>query len=137
MSVTFEAGTSIWSEDFQADLLTATSPEELAVNMANGNAARVTEALGIVLDSEWCGEMAAEGFLGRVLMALALSPADEGMPSFEMKAGDDAGIFGIIDENGPRVIQGARRPCYLQDRLTELHELADWAVSNGALIMWA
>ncbi|QGH75334.1 hypothetical protein I5G61_gp86 [Mycobacterium phage Quesadilla] len=116
MSVTFTAAGVPQDEDGFG---------ELDVNMSNSNAARVAEALGFSLDPDWCGEMDAEAFLGRVLMALAVSPADEGMPSFEV-AGP-----------GARMIEGARRPGYLQDRLAQLHELALWARAHSTPIWWS
>lgn len=55
--------------------------------------------------------MAAEDFLGRVLVALAISPVDEGMPSHTLQPGDDAGVlFGTVREGGPTIVAGARRP---------------------------
>lgn len=113
-------------------------PNPLEVNMCNGNAVRVAEALGIDLDADgWCGGTSAEDFQGRVVMALALSPVDEGMPSFQLAPGDNAGIFGVVQEGGPRIIQGARRPGYLQERLGQLHELAQWATANEAEVQWS
>ena len=101
------------------------APEDLIINMCNGNAVRVTEALGIDLEDEgWCGSMSAKDFLGRVVMALALAPVDEGMPSY-----DHVGP-------GARMIEGARRPGYLQERLGQLHELAQWAVANEAEVWY-
>lgn len=107
----------------------AGSPDDLDVNMSNSNAARVCESLGISLDPDWCGDMPADDFMGRVLMALALSPADEGMPSYEHVTGPGTA----------RMIEGARRPGYLQERLTQLHALASWAWANDrtALVSWA
>lgn len=137
MSVTFDAATRRFCPEFDADLLIACpEADDLAVNMANGNAAQVCAALGIDLAAEgWCGSLPAADFLGRVLLALAISPADEGMPSHDLQPGDDAGpLLGIVGEGGPRIIQGARHPGYLQDRLTQLRELADWAVAHDAEI---
>jgi len=98
--------------------------DDLDVNMCNRNAAQVCDALGFSLDPDWCGEMEAKDFQGRVLLALAISPADEGMPSYE-HAGP-----------GARMIEGARRPGYLQERLGQLHELAEWAIANDAVVSW-
>lgn len=113
---------------------------EYEVNMSNSNAVRVAESLGFRLDpdgdGDLYGQMDATEFLGHVLMALALAPADEGMPAFELSPGDSAGIFGVVREGGPRFIQGARRPGYLQDRLRELHALAEWAVANSQPVQW-
>ena len=102
-------------------------PLELDVNMSNSNAARVSETLGFSLDPDWCGDMPAPDFKGRVLLALALAPTDEGMPSYEHVTGP----------NSARFIEGARAPGYLQERLTELLALAEWAVSNGKEVWWS
>ena len=124
MSVTFTAATRAFSPEFNADLITPIpAAEHLSVNMSQGNAARVCETLGIDLDEEgWCGSLPAVDFQGRVLVALALSPADEGMPSYEHPG------------PGATMIEAARRPGYLQERLGQLRELADWAVAHGAEI---
>jgi hypothetical protein len=103
----------------------AGAPDELDINMSNSNAATICAALGFSLDPDWCGEMSALDFQGRVLMALAISPADEGMPSYEHQGA------------GARMIEGARRPGYLQERLGQLHELAAWAVANNVAVVWA
>lgn len=98
----------------------------LDVNMSNRNAAFVAEALGIALAEDgWCGSMSAADFKGRVVMALGLAPSDEGMPSYE------------VPGPGARMIEGARRPGYLQEQLTNLHALADWAVANSAEVTWS
>ncbi|AXN53284.1 hypothetical protein PBI_THONKO_12 [Mycobacterium phage Thonko] len=98
---------------------------DLDVNMSNRNAALVADALGIDLDADgWCGSATADDFMGRVVMALALAPSDEGMPSYEHVG------------PGARMVEGARRPGYLQERLRELHELAEWAVAHSAEVVW-
>lgn len=114
------------------------APNELEVNMASGNAALVCAALGLTPTEEgWVGELAPQDFLGRVLLALAVSPADEGMPSRDLQPGDDAGpLLGVVREGGPRIIQGARHPGYLQERLTQLRALADWAVAHDAPVFY-
>lgn len=101
------------------------APDELDVNMSNSNAATVAASLGIDLDPDWCGDLPAGDFMGRVLLALAISPADEGMPSFE-HAGP-----------GARMIEGARRAGYLQERLGQLRDLAEWATAHGADVWWS
>lgn len=133
MTVSFTAGTKTWHDEFQANLLTTTSPEDLEVNMSNSNAHRVCQALGIELDPDWCGNSDAEVFLGRVLLALALSPADEGIPAHEIPFG----VPGRPAWTGQaRFIECGHAPGYLQDRLAQLRELADWAVANQAVVMW-
>lgn len=105
----------------------AGAPDEMDVNMSNSNAALVCGSLGIDLDPDWCGDMAADLFMGRVVMGLALTPADEGMPSYEH----------VTAPGQARFIEGARRPGYVQERLAQLHTLAQWAVEHQAEVSWA
>lgn len=136
MSVTFTAATRTFRPEFNADvLMDVPAADELAVNMSNSNAAQVCRTLGIDLEQwGWCGNLPAEDFLGRVLVALAIEPADEGVPSHRLLPGDSAGIFGTVQEGGPAFIECGRREGYTQERLGQLRELADWAVANGAEI---
>jgi hypothetical protein len=126
MSVTFNAATRTFRPEFNADvLMNIPAAEDLEVNMSNSNAARVCSTLGIDLDEEgWCGSMSADDFLGRVLIALAIEPADEGVPSHELPREPGKVLW----------IEAGRAPGYNQERLTQLRELADWAVANGAEI---
>lgn len=100
---------------------------DLDINMCNRNAALVCESLGIALDPDWCGDMAAADFHGRVVLALALAPADEGMPSYDH----------VTAPGSARMIEGARRPGYLQERLAQLHQLSTWAIAHGAEVWWS
>ena len=71
--------------------------------------------------SGWASEdLPADAFLGRVLLALALTP-------------DDAGTDGYGDG---RFFTGGRSPGHLQRRLLELHELALWCRARGRLVVW-
>jgi hypothetical protein len=94
------------------------------VNMANGNAAQVIDLLGLTYDGDF-GELAAEDFLGRVLLAQALSDV-----TFD-------------DVNGrPAVREGnwidcGRRPDYLVERLAELQKIATWAHERNAVVVWS
>lgn len=72
------------------------------------------------------GSMAPEDFLGRVLLALAITPADEGRPEID-----------ATRPGGAVTVLCARRPGYLQMRLAELHELAQFAVSRNRMIFWS
>lgn len=104
------------------------APEQLQINMCNANAFRVCEALGVDLAADgWCGDMPAEAFLGRVLLALAISPTDEGMPP----------TFAHTVRSGPRMIEGGWSPGYLQERLTQLHALGEYAISMRSEVWWA
>jgi hypothetical protein len=132
MSVTFTAPGLLAGTDADGEW----EPNELWVNMTNVNAVRVADALGFSLgeDGDLYGSMCATKFMGHVLVALALAPADEGMPSHELAPGDP----GRPEWSGQaRWIVGERRPGYLQDRLAALHALAEWAVANNVPVQWA
>jgi hypothetical protein len=124
MSVTFAAAARTFNAEFNADVIMAIpAADDLSVNMSNTNAARVCETLGIDLDDlGWCGSLPAADFLGRVLVALAVCPVDAGIPAHELSG------------TSPRWIECGRPEGYLQDRLGQLRELADWAVAHDAEI---
>ena len=114
MSVTFTAQDPTTGE--------FVSTEAMEINMANGNAATVLEVLG--LDAvELMGGEPADAFLGRVLMAMAVSPEDAGVPAHT--AVDNA-----------RWIECGRRPGYVQERLEQRHALAEFAKGLGAEVCW-
>ena len=125
MSVTFTAATRTFVAEFNAEvLMSCPEAEDLEANMSNANAAVVCGALGIDLEEwGWCGSLPAEDFLGRVLLALAIQPADEGIPVHETT------VPGQV-----RWIECGRRPGYIQERLAQLHDLAQWAVAHDAEI---
>ncbi|MFJ6354803.1 hypothetical protein ACIQKB_35770 [Streptomyces sp. NPDC092046] len=87
------------------------------VNMANANAARV---LGVLGYGELAGDAEAEDFLGRVLVALALTPEDAGRPA---------------TAEG-RFVDCGRREGYVQERLEELRELAEDARARRLTVYW-
>ncbi|MFI8932373.1 hypothetical protein ACIG3E_32500 [Streptomyces sp. NPDC053474] len=92
-----------------------------SVNLANTNARRVLDVLGLADEhGDLAGGAAAEDFLGRCLVALALEPADAGVPA--------------VQEG--RVIDCGRPAGYLQDRLAELHDLAAWCAAQGRAVSW-
>ena len=93
------------------------------VHMNVGNAALLCDVLGIASDDEDGGEMTPTDFLGRVLVAQALSPADAGVPMYT-ESGDG------------RFINCGRPEGYLQDRLADLRELAEWAIAHGRGTVW-
>jgi hypothetical protein len=97
--------------------------ERPEINVSNANATHLLHALGYgehgELD-ELFGDATPEEFRGRVLTALALAPADEGTPSYQ-------------DGNW---VECGRRPGYLQNRLTELLDLADWCARNARPVQW-
>ncbi|WP_206663661.1 hypothetical protein [Prescottella subtropica] len=101
--------------------VTADGDDAPEVNMSNTNAVMLLDLLG--LDTEGFGDCPADDFLGRVLVASALSPADEGVPAHAVGG-------------NPRMIDCGRRPGYIQERLGDLHRLAAWAVENGRTVQW-
>lgn len=69
--------------------------------------------------------MDAEDFLGRVLLASALTPVDEGVPAH------------AVPGTNARIIDCGRPAGYLQDRLDALHEIATYAVAHKLPVTWA
>jgi len=94
-------------------------------NLSNANAARVLELLGLRGDTqdELVGSDSAESFEGRVLLAQALTPADEGIPAHE------------IAGPGARWIECGRPVGYLQQRFEQLLDFAQ--AHRGETIHWA
>lgn len=134
MSVTFTAEGLLPGTDADGEW----EPNPLEVNLANGNAVLVAAALGLQLDADYPGDLSgaidAQDFLGRVLVALAISPADEGMPAHELLPGDAGRLAWFGDAT---VIQGARHPGYLQERLEQLRALAEYAVARNVQVWWS
>lgn len=87
------------------------------MNISNTNASYLLDKLGI---EELFGSMSSEDFLGRILIAEALSPSDEGIPSYK-------------DGN---IVYGGREENYLQNKLARLREMANYAKNNNLEITW-
>ena len=88
------------------------------LNLSNGNAQFLLENLG--LNENLYGNLKADDFLARALIADALLPNDPGTPTFE-------------DGN---IIYGGREPMYLQNKIARLIELCNWASAHKAEITW-
>jgi hypothetical protein len=105
------------------------------VNVSNGNAIGLLEALGLggeVVDSGFgpcpvdaCGSLAADDFLGRVLAAEIMSVGDPGRPE-EI----------TVIENGPTIISCGTAEGYLDGRLAQLREVAEFAQAHGREVVW-
>jgi hypothetical protein len=108
-----------------------TDPE---VNVSNANARLLLEALGLPFE-DGSGSLAADDFLGRVLMALAVAPADPGVPMHRLVPGEST-IFGPVAEFGATFIDCGRREGYLQERLVQLEEVARHAIGVGREVSW-
>lgn len=92
-----------------------------SVNMANRNAAHVLAALGVTPDDgEFYGSADADDMLGRVLLAQAIQPADDGTPSYEVG----------------NLVECGRRAGYTDDRLAQVYEIAVWARTHGREVVW-
>lgn len=97
----------------------ATEADAYAVNVSSYNAKMLLEALGADTE-DLCGEATAEDFLGRVLVARAITPSDEGVPSYQTG----------------RVIYCGRPEGYTEDRFAQLEALAKFALEQQASIVW-
>lgn len=99
------------------------------LNVSNTNAMHLLGLLGLPSEPDECGTLSgsttAEDFLGRVLLAQAINPADAGVP-----ATSTAGQGGTV------LIDMGRRLGYADERLTTLRELADFAVSRDRDVQW-
>jgi hypothetical protein len=94
---------------------------EHGVNMHNRGAARVLEALGYDPDPIAMEGLTADAtdFLGRVLLAEALEPHDQGRPGYD-KPGPGARWHEAPVEDGD-----------LQRRLGQVREVAELAIRRG------
>lgn len=103
-----------------------TSVELPSLNMANGNAAEVLHALGCTSEEVYCGGTAfgAEDFRDRVVVALVLADADPGRPASTTSS-----------PGGATFVECGVPAGYLQDRLSELLEVADFAVAHGRQVI--
>lgn len=109
------------------------------VNMSERNAALLAGLLGFAVSEKTgaaqtplspardgvgsdrdAGQLPAEDSLGRVLVALALTTEDEGVDGYW---------------HG-RIHLGGRRAGYLQMRLAELRDLAQWCADRGRDVAW-
>lgn len=90
------------------------------VNVSNTNAAILLDVLGFPAD-DLCGEVPADEFLHRVITTLVLAPDDVGIPTRQIS---------------DRLIVGGRSAGYIQDRLTQLHDLAQWCIEHNRSVYW-
>lgn len=104
------------------------------LNMANGNAIVVLEALGLlgeVTDTSFgpvpdaCGSMDAESFLGRVLAAEVMSVGD---PGTETET--------VAEKGRATMVMCGRSEGYVDTKLSALREIALWAQARGVQVQW-
>jgi hypothetical protein len=105
-----------------------------SLNMANGNAIAVLEALGLlgeVTDTPFgpvpdaCGSLDAESFLGRVLAAEVMSVGD---PGTETET--------LAEEGCATMVMVGRPEGYVDTKLSALREIATWAQARGVEVVW-
>lgn len=99
---------------------------EVSLNVSNLNAAHLLSVLGLPFDGDG-GDLDAADFKGRVLVAMALAPADAGVPAHTMHA----------DHQGATTINCGRPAGYTDARLPVLLEVAEAAARQGRVVTWA
>jgi hypothetical protein len=104
------------SKSFDTDM----DPE---LQVSNGNGLYILQTLGFE-QPEYTGVLSADDFKGRVLLAEALSPVDEGLPSYQLAT------------NGATIYNCGRAPGYLQDKLIQLLKIAEFAKANNSDVTW-
>lgn len=97
------------------------SSEFYEVNVSNLNARAILEVLGFVNDDDLVGTVSADDFLGRVLVAMMLNPADAGVP---------------VTTDGS-VINCGRTEGYMDGILMQLQTLAQYAANENHSISWS
>ena len=94
------------------------------VNVSNFNASAILDVLGIQVGEDFdyrcAGSMDAEDFLGRVLLADAVQPVSAELPSY--REGN--------------LIRGAREEGYVNSRVNELREVAEYARARSLKVCW-
>lgn len=115
------------------------------VDFNTARAVEVLAALGFVPapgEDIWSilgGEVPAQDFLGRVLVAQCLSPVDEGCEGRILTSAEVAAdpVLSLLTGTRTTVEVGHRREGYLQERLEELRELAETALREGFDVGWS
>lgn len=97
---------------------------EPEVQMSNHNASTLLDVLGINVGADFSdrcsGNLSAEDFLGRVLIAQGINPTDEGSATITVGNMVDCG-----------------RPAgYTDAKLDAMREVAEWAIVNKREIVW-
>ena len=92
------------------------------VNVSNLNARHLLSVLGFEDENEdLCGSIAGSDFMGRILIAQAVNPADAGTATV---------TEGMMTTMG-------RPEGYTDGRLVEVEQLAQYAMDNNCAISWS
>jgi hypothetical protein len=135
---------------------TTQSFSEAEINLSNSNAQTLLDLLGLRIDQDgdgdWAGSLSADDLLGRVLIAQAIMPADEGMPAYKMTGADYSGQSGMLGgllaglaqaeaegRPSPSIWSAGRSAGYFDERLAQVRELAESikALGDDWVINWA
>lgn len=109
--------------------------EELEVNVSNSNAMHLLRTLGFNTE-ELSGEATGEIFLGAVMLAQGIAPADEGVPMHELTEAEKRAMpLGALFGNAT-VIECGRHPGYTDERLVQLRSLAEVANQRDLMVVW-
>lgn len=100
------------------------------VNLSMSHAMDVADVLGISAKDLSTGSMGAEDFTGRVLLALALSPEDAGVPAHSIPSGPWA------PSGADRIMDCGRPEGYMQEVLSELLQVGEAAKAAGVAVCW-
>lgn len=115
-------------DGYRLNPVTADGDEAPQVNISNQNAHHILGVMGFAEDGEvmdLCGSLAAEAFLGRVLTARALAPADEGVPATTVEG---AGMATMV--------ACGRATGYTERILAELEKVSVWARDHDRVVHW-
>lgn len=96
-----------------------------STNVSNDSARHILPLLGLDATGELAGALPAEDVLGRALMALAVAPADEGIPAHE------------VPGTRATLVDCGRPAGYTEDRLRGIVEVAEWARDHDRQVQWA
>lgn len=128
------AGQEGYCEMGQCFITAVYAEETPSLNVSNGNAIVLLEALGLlgeVTDTAFgpvpdaCGSMDAEEFLGRALAAEVLSVGD---PGTETET--------LAEEGKATMVMCGRPEGYVDAKLAVLREVATWAQAHQVQVVW-
>src|SRR5690606_18392889 len=115
-------------EIYDGDVEAVKTVDAPSGNVSNVNARLLLDALGFGGHDEpvdLCGQSTPDDFLGRVLLAEAVSPVDEGVPAHALPG------------PGASVVDCDRHPGYLGERLAQLRAVADWCGRHRRTVRWS
>lgn len=104
--------------------------DALDVNVSNVNARTFLIALGLDDGDDLSGSTSGEGFMARVMLAMATDRDDSGVAS-AVVGGREVG------QSGATMIDCGLRPGYFADRFTALYVLGAEAARLGREVVWS